>query len=37
MGNTTLKEWLNDRFGLDSVMAPIEKKTVPVHRHTIWY
>ncbi len=37
MGITTLKEWLNDRFGLDSVMAPIEKKTVPVHRHTIWY
>jgi len=37
MGNMTLKEWLNDRLGLDSVLAPIEKKTVPVHRHTLWY
>jgi cytochrome b6 len=37
MGIASLKEWLNDRLGLQSVLDPIEKKNVPVHRHTIWY
>ncbi len=29
--------WLEDRTGMSSVVALVEKKDVPVHRHTIWY
>jgi len=29
--------WLDDRLGLESINAIAKKKTVPVHRHTVWY
>lgn len=29
--------WLDDRVGLAALRAVAEKKTVPVHRHTVWY
>ena len=29
--------WLDDRLGLDSVRSFAAKKTVPVHRQSIWY
>jgi cytochrome b6 len=29
--------WLEDRLGLEPVFKLVEKKTVPIHRHTIWY
>jgi cytochrome b6 len=32
-----LKDWLQDRLGLDTFQHLAEKKTVPVHRHTVWY
>jgi quinol-cytochrome oxidoreductase complex cytochrome b subunit len=30
-------QWLDHRTGLDALRGPISKKTVPVHRHSIWY
>jgi len=30
-------EWLDERFGAGSVEEFLRHKTVPVHRHTIWY
>ena len=33
----SLQRWLDDRLGLDALRAPIQKKTVPVHRHSAWY
>ncbi len=32
-----LRDWLRDRLGLDTFEQLAEHKTVPVHRHTIWY
>jgi cytochrome b6 len=32
-----IKVWLNERTGTDSLAAVAQKKTVPIHRHTIWY
>ncbi|MDX9973081.1 MAG: cytochrome b N-terminal domain-containing protein [FCB group bacterium] len=29
--------WVNDRLGLDDVLAIAKKKTVPQHRHSFWY
>jgi len=30
--------WLDDRLGFRQVFVPLaKKKTVPVHRHTVWY
>jgi cytochrome b6 len=29
--------WLDDRLGLGAIRHLAEKKTVPVHRHSIWY
>lgn len=29
--------WLDERFGLSGITAFLTKKTVPIHRHTIWY
>jgi len=37
MSLKSIEQWLDDRLGLEEVRAPIRKKTVPVHRHTIWY
>ena len=39
MSNGTAKPlaWLEDRLGLGPVLRLVEHKTVPVHKHTIWY
>jgi cytochrome b6 len=29
--------WLNERYGLDAVISFAQKKTVPVHRESVWY
>jgi len=29
--------WLEERLGLEPVLKLVEKKTVPIHRHSIWY
>jgi quinol-cytochrome oxidoreductase complex cytochrome b subunit len=31
------QSWMDDRFGLSAIRDFLTKKTVPVHRHTIWY
>lgn len=30
-------DWLDDRFGWAELVAPLKKKTVPLHRLTYWY
>ncbi|HSG48523.1 MAG TPA: cytochrome b N-terminal domain-containing protein, partial [Longimicrobiales bacterium] len=32
-----LVAWLDDRTGFSALGAMARKKTVPVHRHTVWY
>lgn len=34
---TTLWPWLDERLGLEDLLAFARKKTVPVHRHSFWY
>jgi quinol-cytochrome oxidoreductase complex cytochrome b subunit len=34
--NAILK-WLGERVGVEGLRHVIEEKTVPVHRHTVWY
>ncbi len=29
--------WLDDRLGLTSIRPLLKKKTVPMHRHSVWY
>ena len=29
--------WLDERLGINTVIAVAEKKEVPLHRHSIWY
>ena len=29
--------WFDDRFGAGTIEAALRKKTVPVHRHSVWY
>ena len=31
------RSWLDERFGLSGISGFLTKKTVPIHRHTIWY
>jgi cytochrome b6 len=31
------QSWLDERFGLSGITGFLTKKTVPIHRHTIWY
>ncbi|HVP14473.1 MAG TPA: cytochrome bc complex cytochrome b subunit [Terriglobales bacterium] len=33
----SLRDWLRSRLGLEALDHLIEKKSVPVHRHTFWY
>ena len=33
----TLLNWLDDRFGAGTIEAALRSKTVPLHRHTVWY
>ncbi len=32
-----LRDWLDERFGWAELTAPLRKKTVPQHRHSMWY
>lgn len=32
-----LRDWLDDRFGWDDLIAPLRHKTVPLHRLSYWY
>jgi cytochrome b6 len=32
-----IQSWLDERFGLSGIMDFMTKKTVPLHKHTIWY
>jgi cytochrome b6 len=32
-----LRDWLDERFGWAELTAPLQKKTVPRHRHSMWY
>ena len=32
-----IQSWLDERFGLQAIMDFLKKKTVPQHKHTIWY
>ena len=34
---STWTAWLDDRLGLETARALAAKKTVPIHRHSIWY
>ncbi|NIO48744.1 MAG: DUF4405 domain-containing protein [Candidatus Aminicenantes bacterium] len=34
---TGIQSWLDDRFGLSSITKFLREKTVPQHKHTIWY
>jgi cytochrome b6 len=31
------RNWLDERFGWDGLVAPLRKKTVPLHRLSYWY
>ena len=33
----TLRTWLDQRFGWDDLLAPMRKKTVPLHKLSYWY
>jgi cytochrome b6 len=32
-----IQKWLNERVGLEAVTHLAAKKTVPIHKHSIWY
>lgn len=32
-----VREWLDERFGWAELTAPLREKTVPVHKHSLWY
>jgi len=32
-----VRKWLDERFGWDALIAPLRKKTVPMHRLSYWY
>jgi cytochrome b6 len=32
-----IESWLDERFGLSAITDFLRKKTVPQHKHTIWY
>jgi cytochrome b6 len=34
---TRARNWLDERFGLDELTAPLRHKTVPVHKLSYWY
>ena len=37
MSIAALKLWVNERLGVAAVGDVVQKKEVPLHRHTIWY
>lgn len=32
-----VRDWLDERFGWEDLIAPLRKKTVPMHRLSYWY
>ena len=32
-----IRNWLDERFGWDELLAPLRHKTVPIHRYSYWY
>lgn len=32
-----VREWIDERFGLANLLAPLKKKTVPIHDRSYWY
>ncbi len=30
-------EWLSERYPIQKLVALLSKKTVPIHKHSIWY
>lgn len=34
---TRVRDWLDERFGLEGIKEFVQKKKVPVHRHSYWY
>jgi len=34
---TNTRDWLDERFGWDDLIAPLRKKSVPLHRLSYWY
>jgi len=32
-----VRNWLDERFGWDELLAPLRHKTVPIHRYSYWY
>lgn len=32
-----IRNWLDERFGWDELMAPLRHKKVPLHRYSAWY
>ena len=37
MKTEAIQHWLDERLGLGAIGALARKKTVPLHRHTVWY
>ncbi|MBI3649616.1 MAG: cytochrome b N-terminal domain-containing protein [Acidobacteria bacterium] len=37
MNLSAITTWVNDRAGLEPLRALAHKKTVPLHRHSVWY
>lgn len=37
MKTDALKLWLDQRLGINTVVALAQKKEVPIHRHSVWY
>jgi quinol-cytochrome oxidoreductase complex cytochrome b subunit len=34
---TGIRSWLDERFGFSNITKFLEEKTVPLHKHSIWY
>ena len=32
-----VRNWLDERFGWEELLAPLRHKTVPIHRYSYWY
>jgi cytochrome b6 len=37
MSKTGIGPWIDERLGISDVLAFAKKKTVPVHKHDVWY
>jgi cytochrome b6 len=34
---TRIRNWIDERFGIDELLAPLRHKTVPMHKLSYWY